>query len=276
MWRRFTKMHGAGNDFVVFDATRKPLELSAEQAAHIADRHFGVGCDQILIAEPAESPEVDFYYRILNSDGSEAEQCGNGARCFARFLRDEGLITSDTVLVQTMNRRMELKILRAGQVRVDMGVPEFEPARIPFKADRRADRYVLSLAQADVELGAVSMGNPHAVLKVDDVEHAAVETLGPAIQRHERFPNQVNVGFMQVVDGAHIRLRVYERGAGETLACGSGACAAVAAGRVRGWLGERVEVAVRGGILHLEWAGEGQPVYMTGPAEKVFTGEIDL
>jgi diaminopimelate epimerase len=281
MKRKFTKMHGLGNDFVMLDATKEPLSLTPEQARCIADRHFGIGCDQILIAEPPRAKDADFHFRILNADGSESAQCGNGARCFLHFVREQGLTKKKTVRVSTLKDTLELQLLGDGQVRVDMGVPDFEPARIPIAAETRGTTYRLMLDEGhEVEFAAVSMGNPHAVLRVDDVDAAPVATLGPLLEPHPFFPERVNVGFLQVIDRGHGRLRVYERGTGETLACGSGACAAMAAGCLQGWFDSAVELALPGGTLRLEWAGEnegkGQPLYMTGPAAKLFEGEIEL
>lgn len=270
-------MHGLGNDFVVFDATREPLSLSPEQARHIADRHFGIGCDQILLAEPAPSADVDFRYRILNADGSESAQCGNGARCFLHFVRDLGLTDKEIVRVATRDGVLELQSLADGQVRVDMGVPRLDPAQVPIQAESRSMSYRLMLDEGhEVEFAAVSMGNPHAVLRVDDVDTAPVAELGPRLESHPFFPERANIGFLQVVDRQHGRLRVFERGAGETLACGSGACAAMVAGQLQGWLGESAELVLPGGTLRLEWSGEGQAVYMTGPAQTVYQGEIEL
>lgn len=269
-------MHGIGNDFVVFDATTVPLSLSVEQARHIADRHFGIGCDQILVVEPAPDASADFRYRIFNADGGEVAQCGNGARCFARFVRDQGLIDQDEIRVITDSGPLVLQLMADGQVRVNMGVPRFEPADIPFDAPASAACYALDVGGEEFNVAALSMGNPHAVLRVDDVDTAPVHTLGPQIERHARFPEHVNAGFMQVVDAEHARLRVFERGSGETLACGSGACAAMVAGVQQGWLANDVEFALRGGILNLSWAGEGEPVYMTGPAATVYEGTIEL
>ncbi len=276
MTLRFTKMHGLGNDFVVFDAVRQRVELDAERLRALADRRFGVGCDQVLLVEPPRSPETDFYYRIFNADGSEVEQCGNGARCFARFVRDQGLTEKTEIPVGTRGGDIRLYVEGDGEVRVNMGIPEFAPARIPFEAESEADRYALDLDGETLSIGAVSMGNPHAVLLVDDVESAPVSRLGPLIERHPRFPRRVNAGFMQVLDPAHIRLRVYERGSGETLACGTGACAAVAVGRRWRLLAERVRVSLPGGDLVVEWRQESQPVWMKGPAVSVYEGEIDL
>jgi diaminopimelate epimerase len=272
----FTKMQGLGNDFVVVDATGEPWRPTAAQARVLADRRFGVGCDQILVVEPSAAPDADFGYRIYNSDGSESGQCLNGARCVARFIRDRGLSRKDRVRVRTRTTQIELQLLADGQVRVDAGVPRLEPADVPFTAPARALRYSVALDGGGLlEIGAVSMGNPHAVIATSDVETAPVEDIGRALQRHPAFPERVNVGFLQAVDSGHAKLRVYERGAGETLACGSGACAALVVGRLWGVLGAAVEMQLRGGTLRLEWAGEGQPVYMTGPAETVYRGEIE-
>jgi diaminopimelate epimerase len=272
----FTKMHGAGNDFVVIDATRAPFRPSPALLQKLTDRRFGVGCDQVLVVEAPSAPGVDFDYRIFNADGSEVGQCGNGSRALARFVRERGLSDKDVIRVRTQTSELELRHLPDGRVRVNMGVPRLEPAQIPFVGHQRALRYRLQLESGDaVEFGAVSMGNPHAVLEVGDVDMAPVAEVGRKLQMHPDFPEQVNVGFLQIEAPDRVRLRVYERGAGETLACGSGACAAVVAGRLWNRLGEKVDVQVRGGTLSIEWAGEGQPVWMTGPAETVFTGEIE-
>jgi len=283
---RFTKMQGAGNDFVVLDATRAPLDLDAAQWRRLADRRFGVGADQILIVEPGVAPGVDFRYRIFNgASGDEVEQCGNGARCFVRFVRARGLTDKKTLVVETMNRRLELREQADGRVTVDMGAPDFEPLHVPFDTTWLAPRSVESgLPLWPVELGegrsvavaVVSMGNPHAVQLVADVDAAPVASDGPRIEKHPRFPRGVNAGFVQVVSRGSVRLRVWERGAGETLACGTGACAAVAAGIRLGLLDPRVDVETRGGRLTIEWKGESAPVLMTGPAETVFEGEIEL
>ncbi len=272
----FTKMQGLGNDFVVFDAVSHPVALNQEQIRRLADRHFGVGCDQVLLVEPSRHPDQDFYYRIFNADGSEVEQCGNGARCFARFVRERGLTGKTEIKVGTKAGEIAIRVLSDQQVAVNMGVPEFAPAHIPFTADQEADRYTLVLEGDTVEIGAVAMLNPHAVLQVESVDTARVAQLGPQIEPHARFPNRVNVGFMEVVDRSRIRLRVYERGAGETLACGSGACAAVAIGRRWGLLEQEVAVALRGGNLVISWPGPGHSLWMTGPAESVFEGHIEL
>lgn len=272
----FTKMQGAGNDFVVIDATRAPFRPSPALLQKLTDRRFGVGCDQVLVVEAPSAPDIDFDYRIFNADGSEVGQCGNGSRALARFVRERGLSDKDVIRVRTQTSELELHHLPDGRVRVNMGVPRLEPAQIPFAGHQRALRYRLQLESGDaVEFGAVSMGNPHAVLEVGDVDMAPVAEVGRKLQMHPDFPEQVNVGFLQIEAPDRARLRVYERGAGETLACGSGACAAVVAGRLWNRLGEKVDVQVRGGTLSIEWAGEGQPVWMTGPAETVFTGEIE-
>lgn len=273
---KFTKMQGLGNDFVVIDGTKAKVSLSAGQLRGIADRHFGVGCDQILQVESPRQPDTDFYYRIFNADGREVEQCGNGARCFARFVREHGLATRDEIDVGTRAGTIRLFLEPDGQVRVNMGTPRLDPPQIPFVAEAIAASYDLEVDGRTYPIAAVSMGNPHAVLQVPSVADAPVGNLGPAIQRHPRFPMGVNVGFMQVADGARIRLRVYERGSGETLACGTGACAAVVAGRIQGLLDERVRVTLPGGELIIAWAGPGQPVWMTGPAVSVYEGEITL
>ena len=273
---KFTKMHGLGNDFVVLDATRAPFELAREQLRRIADRHFGVGCGQILQVEPPREPDTDFYYRIFNADGGEVEQCGNGARCVVRYVRDRGLTGKSEIRVGTLGGVIVPRFEADGRVTVDMGVPEFEPSRIPFLADRRAPTYELDVGGRQVEISALAIGNPHAVQEVPDVERAPVQTEGAAIEIHPRFPQRVNAGYLQVVSRNHINLRVYERGVGETLACGTGACAAVAAGVQRGLLDQRVTVTTRGGDLSILWEGAGRPVLMTGPAVTVFEGEIEL
>ncbi len=281
---RFTKMHGAGNDFVVLDATRAPLSLSPAQYRFLADRRFGIGADQILIVEPGDAAKgTDFTYRIMNADGGEVEQCGNGARCFARYVRDAGLSAKNTLRVQTLKTVIEPRLQADGRVTVDMGAPFLAPAEVPFDGHglqpqliNGCELWPLQLANHPVEVAVVSMGNPHAVMRVDSVEQAPVDEVGPQVEGHARFPRRVNAGFMEIIDRGHIRLRVYERGAGETLACGSGACAAVVAGIRLGWLGHTVDVDMPGGRLTISWAGPGQPVLMTGPAVKVFDGEIDV
>lgn len=281
---RFTKMHGAGNDFVVLDATREPLALTPVQLRRLGDRRFGVGADQILVVEKSASPGIDFRYRIFNNDGGEVEHCGNGARCFVRYVREHGLTDKATIRVQTVNNVLELRMQPDGRVTVDMNAPVFDLAKVPFDAAGLTPRQVngfdlwpLGLADGDtVELAVLSMGNPHAVQRVSDIERAPVLQEGPQIEQHERFAQRVNAGFMEVADRGHIKLRVYERGAGETLACGTGACAAVVAGIRLGWLDRKVDVQARGGLLTVEWPADDAHVLMTGPAETVFEGEIEL
>jgi len=273
---RFTKMHGLGNDFVVFDGVRQTIALTPEQCRRIADRHFGVGCDQILLVEAPTRADADFRYRIFNADGGEVEQCGNGARCFVRYVHDKGLTDKTVIRVETASGIIEPRLLDNGQVTVDMGAPRFAPADIPFAAEAEAPSYALKVGQHVLDIAALSMGNPHALLRVNDLDSAPVDILGPAIESHKRFPQRVNAGFMQVLTPHDIRLRVYERGAGETLACGTGACAAAVAGIRQGWLKSPVSVHTRGGDLVIEWAGKGQSVFMTGPAETVFEGEIEI
>lgn len=272
----FTKMHGLGNDFVVIDAIRQTVKLSPEQVRFIADRRFGIGCDQLLLVEKPESDKAAFRYRIFNADGGEVEQCGNGARCFARFVVDKGLTTLSTIPVETSSGLIELTLEQDGQVRVNMGVPAFEPVSLPFIADNASLSYALETSMGVIELAAVSVGNPHAVIQVEDVDKAPVQTLGAEIENHARFPQRVNVGFMQIVSPQHIRLRVYERGAAETLACGTGACAAVAAGIHQGKLADCVKVSLPGGELVIGWQGERQPLFMSGPAASVYEGKIEL
>ena len=272
----FTKMHGIGNDFVVLDGINQVVNLSSAQVQRIADRHFGVGCDQLLVVEAYAGEEADFRYRIFNADGSEVEQCGNGARCFARFVYDQGLTQKTTIPVMTASGLIVLNIQPNGQVMVNMGVPEFAPERIPFISERQQTLYNREIAGEWVSFSAVSMGNPHAVLQVTDVDTAPVGVLGPALEHHPSFPRRVNVGFMQVLGRDRIRLRVFERGSGETLACGTGACAAVVAGCIQGLLDMQVTVTLPGGDLQIRWDGEGQPVWMTGPAETVFRGTLRL
>ncbi|GAB4561483.1 MAG: diaminopimelate epimerase [Rhizobacter sp.] len=282
---RFTKMQGAGNDFVVLDATQAPIELTPEQYRVLGDRRFGVGADQILVVEKSRTPGVDFRYRIFNGgSGDEVEQCGNGARCFVRFVRDKGLSDKTTLRVDTVSSLLELRLQPDGRVTVDMGAPVFDLARVPFDAAgatprRQGDFELWPLDVGDgvvSEVAVLSMGNPHAVQVVVDVNHAPVETQGPLIEQDSHFPRKVNAGFMQVVSRSHIRLRVYERGAGETLACGTGACAAVVAGIRLGLLDSKVDVDARGGRLSIEWQGGDNHVLMTGPAETVYEGEIEL
>ena len=273
---KFTKMHGAGNDFVVLDGVRQRIELTPEQLRFLADRHFGVGCDQILLVETSQIPDADFRYRIFNADGGEVEQCGNGARCFVRFVLDQGLTHKREIVVETRGGLISPRMEEDGRVTVNMGAPVFEAALIPFSGGSAAIIQPLEISGETVQITVLSMGNPHAVQVVADVERAPVATQGPLIERHPRFPQRVNAGYMQVVDRSHIRLRVYERGAGETLSCGTGACAAVVTGIRRGLLDGRVQVATRGGALDIAWAGDDAPVLMTGPAITVFEGEINL
>jgi diaminopimelate epimerase len=288
---RFTKMQGAGNDFVMLDGTAEPLRLSDAQLRRLGDRRFGVGADQILVVEPSREAGVDFRYRIFNAgSGDEVEQCGNGARCFVQFVRARGLTDKRTIKVRTSSSLLELRLADDGRVTVDMGPPVFEPAAVPFDPGGldahelesnpgAADGFALwplDAGDQTVDVAVLSMGNPHAVAIVESVDSAPVESLGPSIGRDPRFANGVNVGFMQIVDRTHIRLRVYERGAGETLACGTGACAAVVAGIRLGLLDAQVDVEARGGMLTIEWPGSGAPVLMTGPATTVFEGEIEL
>jgi len=276
MLLRFTKMQGLGNDFVVIDAINQNIDLTAERARRLADRHFGVGCDQILLVEPPARPGVDFGYRIFNSDGGEVEQCGNGARCFVRFVHERGLARKREIRVETRGGIIAPRLEDDGEVTVDMGVPQLTAAQVPFASDSDALVQPLEVAGDTVHITAVSMGNPHAVQVVADVDAAPLSTQGAAIERHPRFPNRVNAGYLQVIDAHHIRLRVFERGAGETLACGSGACAAVVAGVLRNLLQSPVRVTTRGGDLRVAWNGRGQPVLMTGPAVTVFQGQIEI
>ena len=273
---KFSKMHGLGNDFVVLDGIRQQISLTPEQLRYLADRNFGVGCDQILLVEKPGRADVDFRYRIFNADGSEVEQCGNGARCFVRFVHEAGLTDKREIRVETQKGIIEPRLEANGNVTVDMGEPRFLPAEIPFLHDDDVVVYNLDVADETLEIGVVSMGNPHAVQVVDDVEQAPVGAHGPLIENHQRFPQRVNAGFMQVVDKHAIKLRVYERGSGETLACGTGACAAVVSGIRRGLLESPVRVTTRGGDLNIAWGGPGRPVLMSGPAGTVFTGEIEL
>lgn len=273
---RFGKMHGLGNDFVVIDAIAQAFEPTPEQCRFLADRRFGIGCDQILLVEAPREPDCDFHYRIFNRDGSEVEQCGNGARCFARFVRDQGMTGKSIIDVGTRAGKIRLYIEKDEQIRVNMGSPRFTPKEIPFLTDREQSRYPLEVAGEEIQIGAVSMGNPHAVLRVESIGNAPIDRLGPLLESHPRFPNRVNVGFMELMGRGHIRLRVYERGTGETLACGTGACAAAVSGQRQGLLDPRVRVSLPGGDLVIEWDGNGAPVWMTGPATNVFDGEIKL
>jgi diaminopimelate epimerase len=276
MRQTFTKMQGAGNDFVVLDATAQPFDLTAAQLKRIADRHFGVGCDQILVVEKPATAEVDFGYRIFNADGGEVEQCGNGARCFVKFVHQRGMTRKRTIRVETLAGLIELRLEDDGEVTVNMGVPVFDLGKVPFVAAAPGLVQVIDVDSEAVEVAVLSMGNPHAVRIVADVDSAPVATQGPDIERHPRFPKRVNAGYMQVVDRHSIRLRVYERGAGETLACGTGACAAVVSGIARGVVDSPVAVETRGGRLTIAWAGSDNPVWMKGPAISVFEGTIEL
>ena len=273
----FTKMHGLGNDFVVINAFSEPLSFTVEQLRFIANRHFGIGCDQILLVEASTLPKVDFRYRIFNADGGEVQQCGNGVRCFARYVRDKGLTKKDKLVVETQAGLIYPQLEPNGEVTVNMGMPRFNPPDIPFQADQKAIQYAITVGAETYQIGVVSMGNPHAVLLVESVDTAPVTTLGVQLESHPRFPERTNVGFMQLIDRSKIRLRVFERGVGETLACGTGACAAVVIGMGLGKLNSPVTVNLPGGQLQIEWAGsENAPVFMKGPAVQVFEGVIDL
>lgn len=276
MLLRFTKMHGLGNDFVVLDLVTQRYNLRADDITKLTDRRFGIGCDQLLLVELPSRPDVDFRYRIFNNDGSEVEQCGNGARCFAKFVLDKKLTGKRKIKVETSSGVIELSITNDRQVRVNMGKPVLLPSDIPFQAEQQANSYTLDIEGQSYEIGAVSMGNPHSVLVVDAIDTAPVDKLGPLIESHPRFPQRVNAGFMEVVSRKEINLRVYERGAGETKACGTGACAAVVSGQLRGLLDQHVTVHLPGGALSIEWRGEGHPVMMIGPATTVYEGQIQL
>lgn len=273
---QFSKMHGLGNDFMVIDGVTQNVFLTEDLIRKWADRHRGIGFDQLLLVEPPYDPELDFHYRIFNADGSEVSQCGNGARCFARFVTLKGLTNKQHIHVSTANGKMVLSLKEDGQVKVNMGEPIWEPAQIPFTANKFEKNYILRTDIQTVLCGVVSMGNPHCVLQVEDIQTANVLELGALLECHERFPARANIGFMQVVNRNHIKLRVFERGAGETQACGSGACGAVAVGIMQGVLDSNVRVDLPGGTLNIEWAGEGQPLYMTGDAEFVYDGFIKL
>lgn len=273
---QFSKMHGLGNDFVVIDNITQNVFFSKDKIKLLADRNFGIGFDQLLMVEPPYDPEQDFHYRIFNADGSEVSQCGNGARCFARFVKMKGLTNRNKIVVSTKAGKMVLYLEKDGQVTVNMGKPIFEPTQIPLKANKEEGTYLIRVAEKTIFCGAVSMGNPHCVVLVDDIDTAEVETLGPLLECHERFPEKVNVGFMQIVDQNHIKLRVYERGAGETLACGSGASAAVAIGQIQGKLSKEVKVELPGGNLKIRWQGKDNVLKMTGPAEHIFDGTLNL
>jgi diaminopimelate epimerase len=276
MLLRFTKMHGLGNDFMVLDLVSQHAHIQPKHAKQWGDRNTGIGFDQLLIVEAPSNPDVDFRYRIFNSDGSEVEQCGNGARCFARFVLDKRLTTKKLIRVETKSGVIELDVRNDGQISVDMGAPRLVPADIPFQAEAQALNYPLQVDGQTVQIAAVSMGNPHAVLRVDDVNSAPVRELGPKIEHHPRFPQRVNVGFLQVIDRHRAQLRVWERGAGETQACGTGACAAAVAAIAQGWMDSPLTLDLTGGRLSIEWAGEGHPVIMTGPAVRVYEGQVRL
>jgi len=277
MQLRFTKMHGLGNDFMVIDAISQKVRLTPELVRQLSDRNTGVGFDQLLLVEAPSEPDMDFRYRIYNADGSEVEHCGNGARCFAKFVREKGLVLRDTIFVQTARGKAVLKLTGRDLVEVDMGPPDLEPAEIPLQAEQQAAVYRVELeGYGEIELGAVSMGNPHAVVLVDSVDSAPVAELGPILESHKRFPNRANVGFMQIVNRNEIRLRVFERGAGETQACGTGACAAVVSGVLRGLLDADVRVRLTGGDLQIRWDGQDSSVMMTGPVASVYEGQIFL
>ena len=276
MYLEFTKMHGLGNDFVVIDAISQQVNLSAAQIRFIADRHLGVGCDQVLLVEKSDSKTADFRYRIFNQDGSEVEQCGNGVRCFLKFVHDKGLSDKRSIIVQTNSGLVKVSLEENKRVKVDMGVPCFEPALVPFITPEQQQKYQLDVGSQVLEIGVVSMGNPHAVLTVANIDAAPVLDFGPIIESHKCFPNRVNVGFMQIVNRRNIDLRVYERGVGETKACGTGACAAVVIGRLWNLLDSKVTVRLPGGKLLIEWKGEDHSVWMTGPAESVYEGQIGI
>ena len=272
---QYSKMHGLGNDFVVIDLVRQRAYLDTVTIQRMADRHFGIGFDQLLIVEPPEDPTADFKYRIFNCDGSEVQQCGNGVRCFARFVYEQQLTYKTKIRVQTKSGIVEPELGANGWVRVNMGQPKFLPEQIPFQAEKTQDLYSLQLKDTELEIDVVNMGNPHAVTLVDDVLTADVATIGPQVESHERFPERVNAGFLQVISRNKARLRVYERGVGETLACGTGACAAVVSGIRRGLLDSNVDIELAGGILNISWT-EGEPVWMTGPTATVYEGRFDL
>jgi len=269
-------MHGLGNDFVVIDAISQQINLSTEQMKFIADRHLGVGCDQLLLVEQSHSEEADFRYRIFNQDGSEVEQCGNGVRCFLKFVHDKGLTNKQSIVVETQSGLVKVGLESNKRVKVDMGQPHFDPADVPFAAGQRQKTYQLELNGRDVEIGVVSIGNPHAVMLVDSVDTALVGKIGPVVESHKRFPKRVNVGFMEIINRQNIRLRVFERGVGETKACGTGACAAAMIGQLWGLLDSKVNVSLPGGELLIEWRGANHSVWMTGPAESVYEGQISL
>ena len=271
-----TKMHGIGNDFIVIDTISQSITITPKIAKKLGDRRFGVGCDQILVVESPSRPDVDFGYRIFNNDGQEVEQCGNGARCFAKFVHNRKLTGKNSLLVETKTGIIETKLKSDGLVQVNMGLPELDPKKIPFITDHQKIIYTIPVEKSHLIISAISMGNPHAVLKVDDINTASVESIGITIGRHDLFPKQANVGFMQILNPNEINLRVYERGSGETLACGSGACAAVVAGQLQGLLESLVTVNLTGGSLLIEWQGDGHPVMMTGAAASIYSGQINV
>lgn len=276
MQTRFTKMHGLGNDFVVLDAVRQSIRLNADIIKRIADRNLGIGCDQVLVIEPPTDRNIDFNYRIFNCDGSEVEQCGNGARCIGRYIKDQQLSGKKTLRIKTKNRVMEITTTTKNMITANMGEPSFIPADIPLDSEQQNDLYSIDINNSSLKIAALSVGNPHAVLQVDNIDQADVETIGTLIQKHTFFPESVNVGFMQIIDRQNLALRVYERGVGETQACGSGACAAAVAAIKQGLVDKTIEIELLGGKLTIEWQGEGQPILMTGPAETVFHGKIKL
>ncbi len=276
MQTRFTKMHGLGNDFVVLDAVRQSIRLTTDIIKRIADRNLGIGCDQVLVIEPPTDRNIDFNYRIFNCDGSEVEQCGNGARCIGRYIKDQQLSGKKTLRIKTKNRVMEITTTTKNMITANMGEPSFIPADIPLDSEQQNDLYSIDINNSSLKIAALSVGNPHAVLQVDNIDQADVETIGSLIQKHSLFPESVNVGFMQIIDRQNLALRVYERGVGETQACGSGACAAAVAAIKQGLVDKTIEIKLLGGKLTIEWQGEGQPILMTGPAETVFHGKIKL
>ena len=276
MQTRFTKMHGLGNDFVVLDAVRQSIRLNTDIIKRIADRNLGIGCDQVLVIEPPTDRNIDFNYRIFNCDGSEVEQCGNGARCIGRYIKDQQLSGKKTLRIKTKNRVMEITTTTKNMITANMGEPSFIPADIPLDSEQQNDLYSIDINNSSLKIAALSVGNPHAVLQVDNIDQADVETIGTLIQKHSLFPESVNVGFMQIIDRQNLALRVYERGVGETQACGSGACAAAVAAIKQGLVDKTIEIKLLGGKLTIEWQGEGQPILMTGPAETVFHGKIKL
>ncbi len=276
MQTRFTKMHGLGNDFVVLDAVRQSIRLTTDIIKRIADRNLGIGCDQVLVIEPPTDRNIDFNYRIFNCDGSEVEQCGNGARCIGRYIKDQQLSGKKTLRIKTKNRVMEITTTTKNMITANMGEPSFIPADIPLDSEQKNDLYSIDINNSSLKIAALSVGNPHAVLQVDNIDQADVETIGTLIQKHSLFPESVNVGFMQIIDRQNLALRVYERGVGETQACGSGACAAAVAAIKQGLVDKTIEIKLLGGKLTIEWQGEGQPILMTGPAETVFHGKIKL